>query len=100
MASSKTADEGISLQIMQQTDTVLVESDETQNPNDVFWDGNDDRSNPKNWTVVYRWSHIVIISLVTFVTYVPDPIVFLCLSPPYIRAQIDSRILGHLVHRC
>ncbi|KAJ5358646.1 MFS general substrate transporter [Penicillium cataractarum] len=68
MTSSKTAEEAISPQIIPQIDTIPVERDETQNPNDVFWDGDDDRSNPKNWTVVYRWSHIVIISLVTFIT--------------------------------
>jgi hypothetical protein len=73
MVSSKTAEEAISPQTLLTTDTIPVESHETPNPNDVFWDSDDDQSNPKNWSVVRRWTHVVIIALVTFITYVPGP---------------------------
>lgn len=71
MVSSKTAEEAITPQTLLTTDTITVEKHEPRDPNDVFWDGDDDESNPKNWSVVRRWTHVVIIALVTFITYVP-----------------------------
>ncbi|KAB8257988.1 MFS general substrate transporter [Aspergillus pseudonomiae] len=59
MAPTKTAEEAISSP---------AEGGEVRNPNDVFWDGGQDPSNPKNWSAVRRWCHIVVVSLLTFVT--------------------------------
>lgn len=70
MASSKTAEDVIPSQALP-TDTIPVENNEAPNPNDVFWDGEDDRENPKNWSVVRRWVHVSIVSLLTFITYAP-----------------------------
>ncbi|CAI7666363.1 unnamed protein product [Penicillium pancosmium] len=67
MASSKTAEDVIPSQALP-TDTIPVENNEAPNPNDVFWDGEDDRENPKNWSVVRRWVHVSIVSLLTFIT--------------------------------
>ncbi|GJP90786.1 Fungal specific transcription factor domain family protein [Aspergillus niger] len=38
------------------------------NPTEVDWDGDADPSNPMNWSFWYRWCHIGVISLLTFVT--------------------------------
>ncbi|RAK98756.1 MFS transporter [Aspergillus ibericus CBS 121593] len=37
-------------------------------PAEVDWDGDADPANPRNWSPWYRWCHIVVISLLTFVT--------------------------------
>ncbi|KAJ5158045.1 Major facilitator superfamily domain general substrate transporter [Penicillium coprophilum] len=37
-------------------------------PNEVYWDGDADPSNPMNWSAKYRWCHVGFISLLTFVT--------------------------------
>lgn len=34
----------------------------------VTWDSDSDPTNPMNWTTLKRWSHIIYISLLTFVT--------------------------------
>lgn len=42
----------------------------SSDPTDVFWDNDADPLNPKNWSAVFRWGQIVLISLLTFVVYV------------------------------
>ncbi|KAJ6087296.1 hypothetical protein N7467_006210 [Penicillium canescens] len=42
--------------------------DGVPDPNEVFWDDDADPSNPMNWSPTYRWSHIVFVTLLTFVT--------------------------------
>lgn len=37
---------------------------------DVSWDGDDDPAKPVNWKLSLRWGHIVLVSLLTLVTYV------------------------------
>lgn len=69
MVSSKTAEEAISSKTSPVLESNPVESGNAPDPNDVFWAGDDDKANPKNWSVARRWSHIVIISLLTFITY-------------------------------
>lgn len=34
----------------------------------ISWNGDDDPENPKNWSWKVRWSHIILLSLLTFVT--------------------------------
>ncbi|CAO2650497.1 Nn.00g017890.m01.CDS01 [Neocucurbitaria sp. VM-36] len=34
---------------------------------DVYWDGEDDALNPRNWTPGYKWGQILLVSLLTFV---------------------------------
>ncbi|KAJ5449761.1 MFS general substrate transporter [Penicillium daleae] len=75
MSSPRTPEDALSSQSPPTTDTISKGNAVAPDPNDVFWDGDDDRSNPKNWSVVRRWSHIVMISLLTFITYVAGPIV-------------------------
>lgn len=75
MSSPRTPEDALSSQSPPTTDTISKENAVAPGPNDVFWDGDDDRSNPKNWSVIRRWSHIVMISLLTFITYVAGPIV-------------------------
>ncbi|KAL2810755.1 MFS general substrate transporter [Aspergillus granulosus] len=41
---------------------------EASSPQDVFWDGDSDPGNPKNWSSMRRWFHVVAVSLLTFVT--------------------------------
>ncbi|RDK38334.1 MFS general substrate transporter [Aspergillus phoenicis ATCC 13157] len=48
--------------------TVASNSAAVANPTEVDWDGDADPSNPMNWSFWYRWCHIVVISLLTFVT--------------------------------
>ncbi|GKZ71588.1 hypothetical protein AnigIFM50267_007629 [Aspergillus niger] len=48
--------------------TVASNSAAAANPAEVDWDGDADPSNPMNWSFWYRWCHIVVISLLTFVT--------------------------------
>ena len=48
---------------------------------DVFWEGEKDPKNPMNWPASKRWSNIVVISLISIVTYVyPEPSGTLSLS--------------------
>ncbi len=37
---------------------------------DVFWDGDNDPKNPRNWGLVFKWAHIILLSFLTFVVYV------------------------------
>lgn len=36
----------------------------------VWWDGPEDPENPLNWAQAKKWSHVVIVSLATFLVYV------------------------------
>lgn len=51
--------------------TTEVREEPSANRNIVFWDGPDDPANPMNWSAKIKWSHIAIISCITFVTFVP-----------------------------
>ena len=35
----------------------------------VYWDGPDDAENPVNWPAAKRWTQIIIISMLGFITY-------------------------------
>lgn len=37
----------------------------------VDWDGEDDRANPRNWPKSTRWAHVVVVSILALITYVP-----------------------------
>ncbi|KAL4942932.1 hypothetical protein BDV06DRAFT_235104 [Aspergillus oleicola] len=41
---------------------------EDSSPIKIFWDGDADPSNPKNWSAIRRWWHVILVSIVTFVT--------------------------------
>lgn len=34
----------------------------------VDWDGDDDPTNPRNWSKSKRWAHVVIISILALIT--------------------------------
>ena len=36
----------------------------------VWWDSDEDAANPLNWASTQKWSHIAIVSLLTFLVYV------------------------------
>lgn len=95
MVSSKTAEEAISSETPPILESITVESDNTPDPNDVFWDSDDDKANPKNWSVARRWSHVVIISLLTFITYsFPCPVI------QGLPLMSDALALGPSAHQC
>ncbi|GKZ28479.1 hypothetical protein AbraIFM66950_007147 [Aspergillus brasiliensis] len=48
--------------------TIAIDTTAAANPTEVDWDGDADPANPMNWSPWYRWCHIVVISLLTFVT--------------------------------
>jgi hypothetical protein len=35
----------------------------------VDWDGEDDPTNPRNWSEPKRWAHVVTISILALITY-------------------------------
>ncbi|KAK4145643.1 general substrate transporter [Dichotomopilus funicola] len=39
-----------------------------EDPNIVSWDGPDDPTNPKNWTMRKKWGNIAVLSILTFIT--------------------------------
>ena len=43
-------------------------------PNIVDWDGPDDPANPYNWSEGLKWGNVLIISIITFLTYVNTPL--------------------------
>lgn len=47
----------------------IKERDEqpAQDPNIVWWDGEDDPANPLNWTPLKKWTNIMLISSITFI---------------------------------
>ncbi|XRM45271.1 hypothetical protein ABZX51_008371 [Aspergillus tubingensis] len=48
--------------------TVASDIAAAANQTEIDWEGDADPSNPMNWSSWYRWCHIVVISLLTFVT--------------------------------
>ena len=50
--------------------TPEVQSAEPVDPNVVDWDGPDDQGNPINWPEKKKWGNIVVLSSITFLTYV------------------------------
>lgn len=40
----------------------------TEDPNIVFWDGDDDPENPQNWSNGLKWGNIACLSALTFLT--------------------------------
>lgn len=38
-----------------------------EDPNIVWWDGEDDPANPLNWTPLKKWTNIMLISSITFI---------------------------------
>lgn len=36
----------------------------------VWWENDEDAANPLNWTNTQKWSHVAIVSLLTFLVYV------------------------------
>jgi hypothetical protein len=42
----------------------------------VSWDGDNDPTNPRNWSWRVQWGHIMLISLLTFVTWVFNILLF------------------------
>lgn len=57
MVSSKTAEEAISSKTPPVLESNSVESDNAPDPGDVFWDGNNDKANPRNRSVARRCLH-------------------------------------------
>jgi len=44
------------------------EAQEPQDPNIVWWDGDDDPKNPMNWSSARRWGTVAMVSGITFLT--------------------------------
>ena len=42
--------------------------DEEANPNIVGWDGPNDPANPLNWSGRAKWSNVMVVSMITFIT--------------------------------
>lgn len=40
-----------------------------QDTNGVWWDSDDDRENPLNWTAKNKWMNLALPSFITFITY-------------------------------
>lgn len=38
-----------------------------QDPNIVWWDGEDDPANPLNWAPLKKWTNIMLLSGITFI---------------------------------
>lgn len=56
---------------IQRKDSLVRESTrEIQDENIVWWDGDDDPTNPMNWSEKKKWTNIAIMSMITFLTYV------------------------------
>ena len=36
----------------------------------VNWDGDNDELNPQNWTAAKKWQNMVVIGMMTYITYV------------------------------
>ncbi|KAJ5160145.1 uncharacterized protein N7482_007149 [Penicillium canariense] len=66
MASTHDAEKGPSIALP--VDDSLADRESMPDPNEVFWDGDADPSNPMNWSATYRWCHIFFITVLTFVT--------------------------------
>lgn len=45
-----------------------------EDPNIVWWDGEDDPANPLNWTSLKKWTNIMLISAITFIVSVARPL--------------------------
>jgi hypothetical protein len=39
-------------------------------PNEVYWDGDDDPANPMNWSTKRKWAGLAVLSFITFITSV------------------------------
>jgi multidrug resistance protein len=48
--------------------TRSIPPEDTQDANIVDWDGPDDPENPMNWSSLLRWTHIMLVSAVNFLT--------------------------------
>jgi hypothetical protein len=52
----------------EKADTLQTDTPAEHDPNDVWWDGDDDPQNPQNWSSRKKWSNVAILSYVTLIT--------------------------------
>lgn len=57
------------LKVKPSTGTPLGNSLDGSDPNIVDWNGPDDAENPQNWSILMRWSHIILVATLGLVTY-------------------------------
>lgn len=64
--------------------------------NIVWWDGPNDPQNPLNWSEPLKWTNVAVISLITFVTYVPNRSLYPdeCSLSPYRGSPLASSMFA------
>jgi hypothetical protein len=62
--------------------TMTDPNDDTPEREIVWWEGDDDQANPMNWSQAKKWSHVAVLGIITFITYVaPGPRKRLIIDP-------------------